>query len=182
MNKSGKYEIDMCNGPLVGKIIRFTIPLILTSVLQLLFNAADIVVVGRFAGKEAMAAVGSTGALINLIINVLMGLSIGTSVLVARYYGANDPERVSKAVHTSITISVVGGLLIGVLGIVICRPMLELMGTPEDVIDGAELYMRIYFAGRAGVRHILERHAGGHGAPLPAHREGVHGGVRRGPV
>ena len=147
MNKSGKYEIDMCNGPLVGKLIRFTIPLIFTSVLQLLFNAADIVVVGRFAGKEAMAAVGSTGALINLIINVLMGLSIGTSVLVARYYGANDPERVSKAVHTSITISVVGGLLIGVLGIVICRPMLELMGTPEDVIDGAELYMRIYFAG-----------------------------------
>ena len=139
MNKSGKYEIDMCNGPLVGKIIRFTIPLILTSVLQLLFNAADIVVVGRFAGKEAMAAVGSTGALINLIINVLMGLSIGTSVLVARYYGANAPERVSKAVHTSITISVVGGLLIGVLGIVICRPMLERLGTPEDVIDGAEL-------------------------------------------
>ena len=100
MNKSAKYEIDMCNGPLVGKIIRFTIPLILTSVLQLLFNAADIVVVGRFAGKEAMAAVGSTGALINLIINVLMGLSIGTSVLVASYYGANDHERVCKAVHT----------------------------------------------------------------------------------
>lgn len=147
MNKSGKYEIDMCNGPLVGKIIRFTIPLMLTSVLQLLFNAADIVVVGRFAGKEAMAAVGSTGSLINLIINVLMGLSIGTSVLVARYYGAGDDERISKAVHTAITVSLVGGVLIGALGFTICRPLLQLMSTPEDVIDGAELYMRIYFLG-----------------------------------
>ena len=147
MNRSSRYEMDMCSGPILSKVLLFSLPLMLTSVLQLLFNAADIVVVGRFAGPTALAAVGSTGALINLIVNVLMGMSIGTSVLVARYYGANKPTDVMETVHTSIAISFFGGIAFGVAGILICRPMLQLMGTPEDVIDQAALYMRIYFAG-----------------------------------
>ena len=147
MKRTGRYEMDMCSGPILSKVLVFSLPLMLTSVLQLLFNAADIVVVGRFAGPTALAAVGSTGALINLIVNVLMGMSIGTSVLVARYYGANKPLDVMETVHTSIAISFFGGIAFGLAGIFICRPMLQLMGTPEDVIDQAALYMRIYFAG-----------------------------------
>ena len=139
--------MDMCSGPILSKVLMFSVPLMLTSVLQLLFNAADIVVVGRYAGPTALAAVGSTGSLINLIVNVLMGMSIGTSVLVARYYGAVSHRDVSETVHTSIAISFFGGIIFGAAGIVICRPMLQLMGNPEDVIDQATLYMRIYFAG-----------------------------------
>ena len=147
MRRTGRYEMDMVSGPILSKVLLFSAPLMLTSVLQLLFNAADIVVVGRYAGPTALAAVGSTGALINLIVNVLMGMSIGTSVLVARYYGANSPKDVSETVHTSIAISFFGGILFGLGGVLVCRPMLELMGTPEEVIDQAALYMRIYFAG-----------------------------------
>lgn len=147
MKQTARYEMDMVNGPILSKVLMFSVPLMLTSVLQLLFNAADIVVVGRYAGSTALAAVGSTGALINLIVNVLMGMSIGTSVLVARYYGANRPQDVSETVHTSIAISFFGGILFSIGGILICRPMLELMSTPPEVIDQAALYMRIYFAG-----------------------------------
>ena len=147
MRRTGRYEMDMISGPILSKVLLFSAPLMLTSVLQLLFNAADIVVVGRYAGPTALAAVGSTGALINLIVNVLMGMSIGTSVLVARYYGANKPRDVSETVHTSIAISFFGGILFGLGGVIVCRPMLELMGTPEEVIGQAALYMRIYFAG-----------------------------------
>ncbi|MBR0462941.1 MAG: MATE family efflux transporter [Clostridia bacterium] len=147
MKRSSRYEMDMCQGPILSKVLVFSVPLMLTSVLQLLFNAADIVVVGRFAGPTALAAVGSTGALINLIVNVLMGMSIGTSVLVARYYGADSPQDVSETVHTSIAISFFGGIAFGVAGIFLCRPLLALMGTPDDVIDQAALYMRIYFMG-----------------------------------
>ena len=147
MRRTGRYEMDMISGPILSKVLLFSAPLMLTSVLQLLFNAADIVVVGRYAGPTALAAVGSTDALINLIVNVLMGMSIGTSVLVARYYGANKPRDVSETVHTSIAISFFGGILFGLGGVIVCRPMLELMGTPEEVIGQAALYMRIYFAG-----------------------------------
>lgn len=105
------YEIDMCNGPLLGKILRFSIPLMLSGVLQLLFNAADIIVVGRFTGSDALAAVGSTGALINLLINVFIGLSIGTNVLVARYYGARDAQGLSETVHTSVLLSFICGVI-----------------------------------------------------------------------
>jgi len=147
MKQTRTYEMDMCNGPIPGKVLLFSVPLMLTSVLQLLFNAADIVVVGRYAGSTALAAVGCTGALINLIVNVLMGMSIGTSVLVARYYGANRPQDVSETVHTSIAISFFGGIVFGLVGMLICRTMLQVMSTPEDVIDQAALYMRIYFAG-----------------------------------
>ena len=142
-----KYEIDMCRGPLFKKIVLFSVPLIATSVLQLLYNAADVVVVGQFAGKEALAAVGSTGSLISLIINLFIGLSIGTSVAVSNYYGAGNREGIRNAVHTSIAISGASGVFLAVFGIFMAQPLLVLMDSPPDVIDGATLYMQIYFAG-----------------------------------
>ncbi len=141
------YEIDMCNGPLFGKILLFTLPLMLSGILQLLFNAADVVVVGRFAGNEALAAVGSTGALTNLLVNLFIGLSVGANVLIARYYGAKQEEEVSQTVHTSVLVSVAGGLILAVVGIIAARPLLHLMDTPENVIGHSVLYMRIYFLG-----------------------------------
>lgn len=145
--KAKSYEIDMCNGPLLGKIFRFSIPLMFSGILQLLFNAADIVVVGRFAGHQALAAVGSTGALINLLINVFIGLSVGTNVLVANYMGSRQERAVSETVHTSILLSVVCGTFLVFLGVLLAKPLLTLMGTPGDVLDQAALYMRIYFVG-----------------------------------
>ena len=141
------YEVDMCRGPLLGKILIFAFPLMLSGILQLLFNAADIVVVGRFAGSQALAAVGSTGALINLIINVFIGLSVGANVLVARYYGAGEKEQVSQAVHTSVLLSLLCGVVLIAVGVLLAQPLLELMGTPDDVIDMSATYMRIYFCG-----------------------------------
>ena len=141
------YEIDMCNGPLLGKIMLFTLPLMLSGILQLLFNAADVVVVGRFAGNEALAAVGSTGALTNLLVNLFIGLSVGANVLVARYYGGRQEEEVSRTVHTSMLVSGVGGMILTLLGITAAKPLLLLMDTPENVIGHSVLYMRIYFVG-----------------------------------
>lgn len=145
--RAGSYEIDMTNGPLLGKIVKFALPLALSGVLQLLFNAADMVVAGRFAGSQALAAVGSTGALINLIINLFIGLSVGVNVLVARYYGARQERDLNETVHTAILTGLVGGILLIFIGGLLARPLLELMSTPEDVIDQAVLYMQIYFAG-----------------------------------
>ena len=142
-----KYEMDMTTGALLPKIIRFSIPLMLSSLLQLLYNAADVVVVGRFVGDTALAAVGSTGSLIALITNVFMGLSIGTGVLVAQYFGAGDDEHMEQVVHTSIAVGLLGGAFLTVVGIVLARPILQVMGSPEDVIDQAELYIRIFFGG-----------------------------------
>ena len=145
--KKQSYEIDMCHGPLLGKILLFSLPLMLSSILQLLFNAADMIVVGRYAGSQALAAVGATGALINLLINVFMGLSVGVNVMVARYYGGKKEEAVSETVHTAVLTSLISGVILTVLGITLCHPLLALMGTPEDVIDQSTVYMRIYFAG-----------------------------------
>lgn len=149
--KSGQrkksYEIDMCQGPLLGKILLFSIPLMLSGVLQLLFNAADVVVVGRFAGSQSLAAVGSTSSLINMLTNVFIGLSVGTNVLIAHYYGAGQEREVSDTVHTSVLLSVVCGIILTALGVGLAKPLLELMGTPDDVLDKAALYMRIYFIG-----------------------------------
>ncbi len=142
-----KYEIDMCHGPLLGKILVFYIPLMLSGILQLLFNAADIIVVGQFAGNESLAAVGSTGALINLIINLFIGLSVGANVLVARYYGANQQTELKEMVQTAIATSVISGILLVFVGFFVAKPALTLMGTPDDVIGQSVLYMRIYFAG-----------------------------------
>ena len=141
------YRMDMTEGPLTTKIIKFTIPVMLSGILQLLFNTADVIVVGRFTGKTALAAVGSTGSLINLLVSLFMGLSIGTNVLVARYQGAKDDKAVSETVHTSIALGIVGGLILLIVGAVATRPLLEMMATPEDVIDQSTLYMRILFLG-----------------------------------
>lgn len=141
------FEIDMCNGPLLPKILLFTIPLILSGILQLLFNAADVIVVGQFAGNEALAAVGSTSSLTNLLVNLFIGMSVGVNVLVARYYGGKQDKEVSETVHTAIVISVLGGILLAILGISLAKPLLTLMDTPKDVINHSVLYMRIYFLG-----------------------------------
>lgn len=146
-SRRGSFEIDMTNGPLTKKIIKFAIPLALSGVLQLLFNAADMVVAGRFAGSQALAAVGSTGALIQLIINLFIGLSIGVNVLVARYYGAGEREHLQETVHTAILTSLVSGAALIFIGVGLARPLLEMMSTPADVIDQSILYMRIYFIG-----------------------------------
>ena len=142
-----KHTVDMTEGSILRHIIAFAIPVMIAGVLQTLYNAADTVVVGKFAGKEALAAVGSTGAAINLIIGVFVGLSSATNVIVARKFGAGNKSGVSKAVHTAIAACITGGVILSVLGIIFCRKILVLMGSPDDVIGLATLYMRIYFAG-----------------------------------
>ncbi|SDB55115.1 putative efflux protein, MATE family [Pseudobutyrivibrio sp. YE44] len=138
-------KVDMTHGPLLGKLIIFTIPIILSGVLQLLFNAADVIVVGRFAGEASLAAVGSTGALINLMTNLFIGMSIGANVCAAQAYGAGNDDDISKTVHTSIAFSLICGVILIFIGLFGARPMLEVMGSPEDVIDLSTLYVRIYF-------------------------------------
>lgn len=147
MKKNRNYEIDMCSGALTPKMLAFAAPLMLTGILQLLYNAADIIVVGRFAGKEALAAVGSTGALVNLLVNIFMGLSVGASVAVSNAYGAGDFDAIEETVHTAISIAAISGLFISIIGILFAKPLLSLMGTPTDVIDGSTLYLRIFFVG-----------------------------------
>ena len=141
------YEIDMCNGSIADKILLFALPLMASSLLQLLFNAADVVVVGKFAGKEALAAVGSNTALINLLINLFVGLSVGTNVVVARDLGAGRHDNVSRSVHTSMTLALISGVVMTVFGTVMVRQLLEWMSSPTDVIDLATVYLRIYFFG-----------------------------------
>ena len=145
MARVKKYEMDMTEGALLPKVLLFSLPLIASGILQLLFNAADMVVVGRFAGKECLAAVGSTGSLINLMVNVFIGLSVGGSVAVARSFGAGDPTSVHRAVHTAMTLAIIAGLAVGLIGFVFCRPLLALMDNP--VLDLATTYMKIYFLG-----------------------------------
>ena len=140
-------NLNMTQGPLLGKIIRFSIPLMLSGMLQLLYNAADVVVVGRFAGAAALAAVGSTGALVNLLVNLFMGVSVGCNVLVARYYGAGDHKSVSETVHCAVGSSLIIGVMAGIVGLVFSTPLLRLMGSPEDVLPLASLYLKIYFCG-----------------------------------
>ena len=141
------YRIDMVNGPLAGKILFFALPLMASSLLQLLFNAADIVVVGRFVGKEALAAVGSNGSLVNLLVNLFMGFSVGANVVVAQDLGGGREEDVRKSVHTAITLSLLSGLALTLIGATLARQLLELISSPEDVIDLATVYLRIYFFG-----------------------------------
>lgn len=147
MSKSNKYEMNMCEGPIGSKIILFAIPLMLSSILQLLFNAVDTVVVGRYCGEEALAAVGSTSSLVNLLMNVFVGLSVGTNVLVSRYYGAGREKDVKDTIHTAILSSVVGGFILAGVGVTLAKPLLVLMSSPDNVIDQSALYLRIYFLG-----------------------------------
>ena len=144
---SKTYEIDMTRGPLLSRILLFSLPLICSGVLQLLFNAADIIVVGRYAGSHAMAAVGATSALINLLVNFFIGISVGANVLVARFRGAGDFDDAQQTVQTALITAVAGGALLVVIGIALARPMLVWMATPAEVLDQAVLYMRIYFIG-----------------------------------
>lgn len=137
----------MTTGSMLPKLIKLALPVMLSGILQLAFNAADLVVVGRFAGETALAAVGSNGPLISLIINVLLGICTGTSVIVARYYGAKDEEHVRQTVCTSMTVGLVGGIIFAIIGLVLAEPLLKVMGTPDEVLPLAALYLRIYFAG-----------------------------------
>ncbi|MFR9181881.1 MAG: MATE family efflux transporter [Dorea sp.] len=137
----------MCNGTIMDKLISFSVPLILSGILQLLFNAVDIIVVGRFSGSQALAAVGSTTALINIFTNLFIGISLGANVLAARFYAAQKDKEMSETVHTAIMLALISGVIMLFVGIFFARGALELMGTPDDVIGQSTLYMRIYFAG-----------------------------------
>ena len=141
------YEMDMCNGPLLKKILLFSIPLILSGILQLLFNAADMIVAGRFAGSVALAAVGATSSLINLLINVFVGLSVGANVAIAHFYGAKQDEDLQQTVHTAIALSLLCGIFLSVVGYLSASPLLSLMGTPDDILPHSVIYMKIYFIG-----------------------------------
>ena len=143
----GRREINMTEGPLLPRILAFSGPLILTGILQLLYNAMDVIVVGNYAGHEALAAVSSTGSLVSLLVNVFMGLAVGASVVVARYYGARDVCAMRRAEHTAMTMALFTGIGVGIFGFVMARPLLQMMDSPPDVIDGATLYVKIYFLG-----------------------------------
>ena len=145
--KRNKYEIDMCNGSIMDKLISFSLPLMLSSILQLMFNAVDIIVVGRFSGSQALAAVGSTTALINIFTNLFIGISLGANVLAAHYYAAGRDKEMSEAVHTAITLALISGIIMAFVGAGASRLALALMDTPSDVIDQSVVYMRIYFMG-----------------------------------
>ncbi|MCC2253623.1 MATE family efflux transporter [Ruminococcus sp. CLA-AA-H200] len=137
----------MCNGSIMDKLISFSLPLMLSSILQLMFNAVDIIVVGRFSGSEALAAVGSTTALINIFTNLFIGISLGANVLAARYYAAGQEKEMSESVHTAITLAIISGIIMAFVGVGMSRTALELMDTPSDVIGLSTVYMRIYFCG-----------------------------------
>lgn len=141
------YEMDMCNGPILGKMLRFAIPLMCSSMLQMLFNAADIIIVGKFGEEHSLAAVGSNSSLINLLTNLFIGLSVGANVLVARNYGAKKSQDVKDTVHTSMTLSMICGVIISIIGVIMSRQLLTWMKTPKEVIDSAVLYLRLYFLG-----------------------------------
>ena len=147
LNKHASRTMDMTQGRLLTQVLVFALPIMLSGILQLLFNAADTIVVGRFAGNEALAAVGSVGSLNNMIISLFIGLSVGANVLVARYTGSRNERAVSDTVHTSVLLSLVGGVLLMAVGVLLARPLLTLMGSPDDVIDLAVLYVRIIFLG-----------------------------------
>ena len=145
MKKS--YEMDMCNGPILSKVLVYAFPLMLSGILQLLFNAADVIVVGRYAGSQSLAAVGSTSALINLLVNVFIGLSVGVNVLVAQYYGAKKEKDLKETIHTSMLLSVLSGILLTIIGILSAKQILIWMQAPEEVLKLAVVYLRIYFLG-----------------------------------
>lgn len=145
------HEIDMVHGPLFGKLLLFALPLMLSGILQLLFNAADIVVVGRFAGDDSLAAVGSTGSLINLLTNLFIGTSVGANVVAAQFYGSGQRDKISDTVHTSVFLSLICGVVVMVIGICLSGQMLVWMSSPDDVIGLATIYLRIYFLGMPAV-------------------------------
>lgn len=144
---SVKTQIDMTRGPIFSKLLEFSVPLIFSSILQLFFNAADIIVVGRFAGDTSLAAVGSTSSLINLLVNLFMGLSVGTNVIAANYFGQGNREELQNTVHTSMLLSLISGVILTFTGVIFAKPILYLMQSPQDVLNLSAVYLRIYFGG-----------------------------------
>ena len=144
---SKSHQIDMTSGPILVKLLGFSIPLIFSSALQLLFNAADVIVLGRFAGENSLAAVGSTGALINLMVNLFVGLSVGTNVVTAHFFGAGRKSEVEQSVHTAVLVSLYSGIILTVVGIIGTRFILQFMQVPVEVFDLASLYLKVYFGG-----------------------------------
>ena len=132
--KNNKYEIDMCNGTIMDKLVSFSLPLMLSGILQLMFNAVDIIVVGQFTGSEALAAVGSTTALIAVFTNLFIGISLGANVLAARFYASGKNKEMSETVHTAIALAFVSGMIMAVVGLLFSRLALEIMGTPDKFI------------------------------------------------
>ena len=147
MHKRASKNVEMCSGPILKNLIIYTIPVVLTGVLQLLFNAADIIVVGRFCGSNAIAAVGATGSLTSLLVNLLLGLSVGVSVCTATALGAKNKRVVYRTVHTAIPISVIVGAVLTVSGLLFSGAMLKMMDTPEEIIALSSVYMKIFFCG-----------------------------------
>lgn len=145
--KNNKYEIDMCNGTIMDKLISFALPLMISGMLQLMFNAVDIIVVGRFTGSQALAAVGSTTALICTFTNLFIGVSLGANVLAARFYASGKTKEMSETVHTAILLALISGIAMSIIGILCARESLVLIATPDDIIGQAALYLRIYFSG-----------------------------------
>ena len=145
--KNNKYEIDMCNGTIMDKLISFALPLMISGMLQLMFNAVDIIVVGRFTGSQALAAAGSTTALICTFTNLFIGVSLGANVLAARFCASGKTKEMSETVHTAILLALISGIAMSVIGILCARESLVLIATPDDIIGQAALYLRIYFLG-----------------------------------
>ena len=148
-----KKQIDMTEGPILGRMILFTLPVLATGVLQLLFNASDLAVVGQFGGADSqieVGAVGSCGALINLIVNLFMGLAVGAGVIAAQDIGAKRYEAVHKLADTALTVSLIGGVAVGVFGFFATEPLLRLMGTTKEILPSAVPYMKAYFTGMPG--------------------------------
>ncbi len=147
MTKEKTRDKGILQGSLWKAILLFALPIAAGNMLQQLFNTADVAIVGQFAGKEALAAVGSNGPIINLLLNLFIGISVGANVVIARYIGEGDKKKVGDAAHTAVTVSVVSGVIVMILGLVLSKPMLKLMNSPEDVIDLSALYLKIYFLG-----------------------------------
>lgn len=142
-----KYNMDMCKGPIGIKMIRFAIPLALTYILQLTFHAADLMIIGRFGSAESMAAIGTTMDLNTLMLNLLTGISMGSNVVAAQYYGAKDSRNVNRTVHTSMAFSLLGGTIVALFGFIFCRDFLEMMDVPHAILPKSVLYLRIIFLG-----------------------------------
>ncbi len=146
MNKSRNgLSMDMCSGPLVGKMISYAIPLVLSGIINRMFVMADSVILGRFAGSDALAAVGSTGSLIAMMTDLFIGLSVGVNIMVSRYCGAGNKKELDDTIHTAITTAILSSIILVLIGVIFAESLLRFMSTPEDIIDKSTLYMRIYF-------------------------------------
>ncbi len=169
--KREKKQMDMLHGAIWPKVLQFALPLAATSILQQLFNSADIAVLGRFAGKHAMAAVGSTAPIVGLLVNLFVGISVGANVIISNYTGQNNEKKVSEATHTSVILALICGFLVAGIGQIIAGPMVNLLGTPAEISSMAVKYLRIYFGGMPFVmlynfESAIYRSQGNTGTPL----------------